>query len=202
MEIVARHFQPSRLSRDCVRRTDVYRAVADELGCEVNNALATSIAGAVKEMGGRPIKPTNRHLFARLRRVNGGPENARARRSTMLDLKARTAPKRLTARELSQLAADWDEKLKKSGFTDIEGPSGMVRGTPRINEAAKEINQAYLERCQKLLWEHEFEDDRDRAIWRLHCQGKSIRDIADAMNLYRDLVHRTIKKLRELMDRG
>ncbi len=74
---------------------------------------------------------------------------------------------------------EWDAKLKTVGFEDIEATdNGIVR--PQIFTTKKvqyDGGEVYYDFCQRLLRDFPFKQDRDRLIFELHAEGKSLRNI-------------------------
>ena len=106
-------------------------------------------------------------------------------------------------REFKKLEDKWEEKLKKSGFEDIERPlkrkDGLRSGPPGskspdgrmlINFVASksavdqdqeheqcEQSKEYYRVAGQFLWEHKFTSETERVAWQLHAEGLSILDI-------------------------
>lgn len=78
----------------------------------------------------------------------------------------------------------WYEKLKSSGFEDVEdGPYlkewhscyFQIRHKPY----AFKVKQDYYYHATHFLLVHDFDSYLDRAIWELHAKGTSVREIAE-----------------------
>lgn len=85
-----------------------------------------------------------------------------------------------------QLRAIWDEKLKDSGFEDIEEKntpnSRLIRWHShhyaRINEDKINATIAYYNKAVDLLHTYKFENPTHKRIWELHSEGFPKRKIA------------------------
>lgn len=106
---------------------------------------------------------------------------------------------------LKQLTRVWDEKLKKSGFVDIENRSTGLLNTwsgkffyGTNNSFADKINVDALKRYGSLyrqseaeyfrlagqcLHDKEFKSVRHRLIWQLHSEGLSYTEISKELNI-------------------
>lgn len=117
---------------------------------------------------------------------------------------------------LQQLTRAWDEKLKRSGFVDIEDRrTGLLHawsgkyfyGTN--NGFADKINVDALKRYGSLygqseaeyfrlagqcLHEREFKSVRHRIIWQLHSEGFSYAEISKELNI-------TLRRVRYAIER-
>lgn len=111
--------------------------------------------------------------------------------------------------EFKKLFKEWNEKLKESGFEEIENfnlpePTLIDWHALRFKKIqGDEISLAgkYFELALNVLRTHEFETGTHRLIWELHCHGKSIREISGIVNLNRfrrDMVHTFIIEMQAL----
>jgi hypothetical protein len=101
----------------------------------------------------------------------------------------------------------WRQKLRASGFEDIELPDGQLRpvkkppGRWRSFDKAHEVERAavaeYFHRAQHFTASHTFRGLPlvARKVWRLHAQGQSNMEIASALNL-------TVKVVRGALTRA
>lgn len=115
------------------------------------------------------------------------------------------------------LIAVWDEKLKKSGFEDIEvrsdnnGPGtlkiwalNVIHHNQERHAVEIEATQEYYILAGQFFHHHEFKSKKEKAIWELHSAGTSIRNIEKLLRkrrfkVYKDLINRTIMRLTEEM---
>jgi DNA-directed RNA polymerase specialized sigma24 family protein len=114
----------------------------------------------------------------------------------------------------------WDEKLKRSGFKDIENrksgqlkhiggdinwgtvdkfeaPTSVERGYTTL--AWKESQAEYFRLCGQLLHEYEFKNIFERIVWQLHAEGFSYQEIANVMNCPFRKIRYCIEKLSKDM---
>lgn len=116
--------------------------------------------------------------------------------------------------EFRKLAKLWDEKLKNSGFEDIER-----RGQVDVNEyflknyTSKDISQnlspdraVYNEYKQNyfrlagfFLHDYSFTNSTDKLIWDLHAQGKSMRRISRILKSAG--IHKATTQVKEIIHR-
>lgn len=90
-----------------------------------------------------------------------------------------------------QLKTIWDQKLKESGFVDIENTNHpevplndwhtLKRKLKDITPDQIEATQEYYTKALHLLSSYEFENETHRSIWVLHTAGKSKRKIEKAI---------------------
>lgn len=116
-------------------------------------------------------------------------------------------------KQLNRLIKEWDEKLKASGFNDIEdrkrdtlkswsGTSWLITTTNGVvKPSAKKTNYGYTTLAWKesqaeyyrlaaqCLHEAEFKTTQQRLIWQLHSEGLSYAEISPILNL-------TVRKIR------
>lgn len=111
--------------------------------------------------------------------------------------------------QFKKLQDKWYRKLEKSGFEDIEdtnSPREMLKtwdsqyflhiGTPMQFEA----RQIYFEMCTNFLNTHKFISEADKAIWELHTEGFSLREIAKKKKRSTDAIFKTVKRLKGFME--
>lgn len=104
----------------------------------------------------------------------------------------------------SELKRLWYNKLKATGFKDIEktinGADVLVtydatwfkaRGTPDVVGAQTE----YYKLARDLLHTFAFESKRDKFIWELHSEGKSCRETQAITKVHKDIVNRIVRKI-------
>lgn len=110
----------------------------------------------------------------------------------------------MAEKEVRALKSDWRRKLQASGFRDIERPDGQLASPDTAkNQPGKQSNPerahaverdnhaAYFTRATQVMALRGFWRLRPdtRAVWRLHAQGQSNREIASKLGL-------TLKKVR------
>lgn len=122
--------------------------------------------------------------------------------------------------QLTRLIKEWDEKLKKSGFKDIEdrrkdtlkswaGTSYLVFNKDTEKKiipkkdygystlAWKESQAEYFRLAGHLLHEAEFESEQHRLIWEAHSEGHSQVQIAEKLGLTVMVVRWAIQKMEK-----
>lgn len=113
-----------------------------------------------------------------------------------------------TKTNLEKLQKIWYEKLKKSGFDDIENENGeLTRGLPRVTNQAPiqiEVIQHYYSWARSFLHEHEFKSEFEKAVWELHSEGIAVRAISVELRRkgykkQKDAVWYVVKRLEQLM---
>lgn len=107
------------------------------------------------------------------------------------------------------LKEQWAEKLKKSGFEDIEqdefyfktGSKGVI--DPR--RVTWESQAEYYQLSRYFLNDYTFQSERELIVWEYHTNGISIRDIAETLKKVgvkkfgRKPVREMIKRLENIM---
>lgn len=110
--------------------------------------------------------------------------------------------------KFKQEKSKWYAKLKEQGFEDIEEEHDeedilktwdSTQFRRRRTQAYAEENKEYYRVCSIFLHLHKFKDEREHRIWSLHCSGLSVRKIAVMVDWNKDLVHRTIMTLVDVM---
>jgi hypothetical protein len=111
---------------------------------------------------------------------------------------------------LKSLQAEWDSKLKRSGFKDLENRrTGLLHEwesskAKRLADSGKfQEKERYYQLAGQFLHDHKFVN-LEHEIWRLHSEGDSVRTIvkkikAAGKHTYRFQVHAIIKSLRKTM---
>lgn len=102
--------------------------------------------------------------------------------------------------EFKKLEKIWYDKLKQTGFEDIESTTETcdpIAGTQRPLKASHNIRFRIKDQLQlkakadyyilalALLNTYKFKNATHRRIWQLHCQGLSHREIAKAIAHYK-----------------
>lgn len=88
--------------------------------------------------------------------------------------------------DLKSLQKIWYDKLKKSGFTDIEHGDTINCGVPRSakweDPIVRQSTQDYYGMAYQFLHSHKFDSELEKVIWEYHAEGLSIRDIVKVLN--------------------
>lgn len=122
------------------------------------------------------------------------------------------APKFFETDKAKKLIADWDKKLKNSGFEDIEQrdenlkrwDSYFFKLKVKGNSVLQESKEIYFRLAGQFLYENAFESVEERRIWEMHCNGVSMRGIVSALKKkghksYKFKVQTTIERLADKM---
>ena len=107
----------------------------------------------------------------------------------------------MNKKELQKLKAEWNQKLKDSGFEDIEDSQERLHrwhnnDFRRIDLDFYNARKQYFEDAQEFLNWYEFNSPEDKIVWELHTAGLPIRQIAEKTNRSKSAIGRTIKRLR------
>lgn len=110
------------------------------------------------------------------------------------------------------LVIEWDQKLRESGFIDIEdrdSPREMLKSwhstlfIHRFDQERFSARQQYFELVTQFLHSYEFDSELEREIWFLHSEGKSLREIAKITGqVSKDGALKIIRKLLRAMKDG
>lgn len=112
--------------------------------------------------------------------------------------------------DFKSLDAKWKQKLKKSGFEDIEQPDGLLKiwasyfFKVRSNGTTEQAKEEYYRLAGHLLYDHKFPTARHKAVWELHAIGQTLDEITAALKsrnfkMSRDRVYKIIKELSGIM---
>jgi len=109
------------------------------------------------------------------------------------------------------LVAEWygkaDALARQRGDRDIETPAGDLRGNGRKIGGRGVGHAEFLAHCEedgsfelatakrRFLHSHAWASTQDRAVWELHCDGLSGREIARRLGLDRNVPQRTLPRL-------
>lgn len=154
------------------------------------------------------LRPSTRAAWGNL-----GPEPLGRRSFAPSDL----SPTERAPSGLRKLQADWDRKLKDSGFEDIEDRNApgeplrawhssyfQCRYTPEEFQAKRE----YFDLAQNFLHTGFFSDDlldyfeivdQDKRVWELHVEGHPIREIARQLRVSKYRIETVLSVLTERM---
>lgn len=107
--------------------------------------------------------------------------------------------------DFKRLQKEWYDKLKASGFKDIENgrESNCVWQDAHVINNGKYnrfySNVDYYRQAGIFLHHFQFESPTDRAVWDLHTNGCTFRDIAKRLNCKVHVVLKIVHKLRDKM---
>lgn len=81
--------------------------------------------------------------------------------------------------EFERVNAEWRQKLKSSGFKDIEKANGdYTKEIKRKDEFTTSMNANYWTMATNYLHNGQFDSEDERTIWEMHCEGASLNTIA------------------------
>lgn len=117
--------------------------------------------------------------------------------------------------DIIELKRLWYQKLKESGFKDIEDTSRLQKDPyisvydskffhTNFHPLQCENTQEYFRRARGFYCSHEFDSITDKKVWALHSEGKSHREIAQMLRspnnkMNKDNVNQIILKLQSVM---
>lgn len=113
-------------------------------------------------------------------------------------------------KEFKDLQTKWYKKLEQSGFKDAEQDDGHLKVwhshffKVRWNSDKFHAKEDYYRLTAQFLHDYTFANDRERTIWQLHSEGKSIRSIVKTLKdqgykASKDSVHLVIKQISQEM---
>lgn len=117
--------------------------------------------------------------------------------------------KRLKPKTYAQEKKLWYDKLKASGFEDIETPEGFLKQNSASKFLSKKAirsegrsKEEYYYMATKFLHDYKFENEMEKVIWEYHANGISYRDISKLMkevykNKFREDFNLLIKEFRQ-----
>lgn len=110
-------------------------------------------------------------------------------------------------KEFKDLQDKWYTKLSKSGFNDVEDGDDRLKEWDSFNFSGRydqnsfHSTEQYFILAGQFLHSYKFETKRDRLIWKLHSEGRTLTNIADVLKARnfpkhsRSLVFRIMKRL-------
>lgn len=103
----------------------------------------------------------------------------------------------MTRQQLKDLQKIWYQKLKDSGFKDIESSQKKAFNTPTRHTVFNlKYIQSYYSACENILERDQFENEIARIIWTLHARGMSNRQIMKETKRAMATVNRYITKIK------
>ena len=107
----------------------------------------------------------------------------------------------MNQKKFLELKAKWDEKLRKSGFRDIESNEYYLKDwdsfrfqklfTPETFEQTKR----YWELATQVLHEYDFKDDLERKMWESYIDGKTVKEISESTKRSKTTVFKVLAKV-------
>lgn len=109
--------------------------------------------------------------------------------------------------QFKRLNAEWQRKLKSSGFVDLEEGIPAYTQLPALNHKTHRSKDspavaAHFQAAFNYLGSGKFDNFMQKRIWEYYCNGATERLIADRMFISRSAVHSHIVKVRERMSSG
>lgn len=113
-------------------------------------------------------------------------------------------------RDFEELKTYWYQKLKESGFEDIETPYGCFKDSPErrlrrdYTPDRFQEKQEYYRLASQLLFDHSFRSSFDKKVWGLHTEGFSLREIAMQLRtpsnqINKDNIQKTIARYAKII---
>lgn len=110
--------------------------------------------------------------------------------------------------KFKKLQTKWYKKLEKEGFEDAENESNgktflkvwhSSYFQTKYTKDAFQSKAAYYRMAAQFLHRHAFENQLEQAIWLLHSEGLSLRDIAVEVCSNKDTVNQVVRRLAKIM---
>lgn len=105
----------------------------------------------------------------------------------------------MTSPSFRKLQKQWYKKLKEEGFKDIETVGFYMRSAINLRAVAtkdREAIQEYYSNATSVLYETEFDNEKDKKIWELHCEGLSVRKVASKYGVSKTTAQTIINKIQ------
>lgn len=120
----------------------------------------------------------------------------------------------MTQSQFKQLQRKWYNKLKDSGFEDIEdtnSPKELLKSWhdiyfhKRHTFVSFRALQIYYQNCRSFLNTHPFQSHTERMIWQMHTDGYALRQISIQMKALaykanKDTIGKIINRLKAEMN--
>ena len=109
----------------------------------------------------------------------------------------------LKSPKFKKLQDKWYNKLKNSGFEDIEQADGNLKKQAKsihilyYKPVAYEAKQRYFELAGQFLYWYKFKNEVEKKIWTLHSEGMSNIKISKVTGVYVQTVNHIVKALGE-----
>lgn len=106
-------------------------------------------------------------------------------------------------KDLNQEIAKWYSKLAKEGFHDIEvkGEHGPLEPEVDIRNSTLKVassHREYYQQASDYLNTAKFENELELEVWKLFCDGVSVRVTAELLDKSKSAVHRIITRHKKL----
>lgn len=102
-----------------------------------------------------------------------------------------------------ELQRYWYQKLKESGFEDIETDQGFLKkevgsSTKERAISDREAREIYYASAAAFLHAYSFETLSDYRIWSSHVEGKSLRETALQLGFVKGFVEGRMRKMKHI----
>lgn len=110
--------------------------------------------------------------------------------------------------QFKALDAAWKKKLRATGFVDLEdskNPDDPIPRSPRacsVRANTPEQTQDYYESALEFLVNGTFDSMSQKAMWSMHANGASLREIAESRMISKTAVDYHIQKVKKRMQSG
>lgn len=114
-----------------------------------------------------------------------------------------------SSKQFKKLQKQWYNRLKESGFEDIENSYGRLSGNTvnrwYYDPTKVEAKTTYYRYASHFLNEHKFESKVHKYIWTLHAEGCGLREISAKLKalriskLKKSQIHNIVTELAKLM---
>lgn len=110
-------------------------------------------------------------------------------------------PNPFKTREFQRLLREWEEKLRDSGFVDIETHQSkvymdLVQRVSFSRQRTKEAVEHYYSWARQVSHTTYIQNHRFNRIWFLHAQGLSPAKIGQLTGFERSSVYKTIQRIK------
>lgn len=106
--------------------------------------------------------------------------------------------------KFKKLSAQWEKRLKKSGFEDIENGDRLKRHDVdwfhnHIDNLKFQTTRDFYLQATKFLAKHDFQTKEHEHIWMLFSEGKTPKQIANHVTLQERQILRIITRYTKVM---
>lgn len=113
-------------------------------------------------------------------------------------------PRKKIPKTFQSIKRVWYNKLKSSGFEDIEKGEYLKRFDSfhfagYSKEQHKEIDEYYTQ-CQEFLKTHMFYSKSDKHVWKKHCEGYTDKEIAETIGVTERAINYVVNRLKKVME--
>lgn len=88
-------------------------------------------------------------------------------------------------KKFKDLKKEWDKKLEKTGFKDIETPDGKLKNYHSVYWGIEERKEralratGYFDLAMDVFRKHKFKNPKEKLVWLLHAKGNTVRGIEE-----------------------